>query len=348
MMQNNGVNEKSIFVHKNFNKEPENKTKLALFDLDDTLIKYPVHTKLSNKSPWSLLHKDTINELKKYDEKGYLIGILSNQLNLHPYLWNFKKKLKQFLTQFGFPVVFIASLNYDFNRKPLPGMFHYVKQFVKNYEGGFFVGDAAGRESDHSCCDIKFAYNCNISFYTPESFFLKKPNIQLITYDIMSYKNLPVVDLNKKIIIVFGKGKNSGKTHFCKNFFKNHLILRNNECLQSNYIFKEKCVLLNIKKINDLKRIIENNDIKEVECYFLNYDRNVLHFLRTFSKFTGKKSLSDLKNNELNKYFTNTDCKNEIAVWFNNTFKISLRFIDFIFVGHEFNEYQKSICKYIL
>jgi hypothetical protein len=36
----------------------------------------------------------------------------------------------------------------------------------------FIVGDAAGRESDHSDCDVHFCENLGISFFTPEAFFL--------------------------------------------------------------------------------------------------------------------------------------------------------------------------------
>ena len=41
----------------------------------------------------------------------------------------------------------------------------------------FYVGDAAGREGDHSPADINFAYNANIKFYTETQYFLGKNEV---------------------------------------------------------------------------------------------------------------------------------------------------------------------------
>ena len=35
-------------------------------------------------------------------------------------------------------------------------------------DASFFVGDAAGRTSDHSCADRLFAMNAGLKFFTPE------------------------------------------------------------------------------------------------------------------------------------------------------------------------------------
>jgi hypothetical protein len=39
------------------------------------------------------------------------------------------------------------------------------------------VGDAAGRKIDHSSCDIGWANNVGIEFYTPEHFFWEKQDL---------------------------------------------------------------------------------------------------------------------------------------------------------------------------
>lgn len=63
-------------------------------------------------------------------------------------------------------------------RKPNIGM--YI-EFEKDYasvtgeslvkEDILYVGDAAGREADHSDSDLKFAENCGIQFKIPEDIF---------------------------------------------------------------------------------------------------------------------------------------------------------------------------------
>lgn len=40
-----------------------------------------------------------------------------------------------------------------------------------NFENSYFVGDAAGREKDHSDCDRHFCMNLGLTFYTPEEYF---------------------------------------------------------------------------------------------------------------------------------------------------------------------------------
>lgn len=90
--------------------------------------------------------------------------------------------------------IFAAPLKDQF-RKPRPGTFnaleaiyvaagvkigeqfkrlvgHYAANTHPDREASFFVGDAAGRQrahnSDHSDCDLKYAANISLPFYTPE------------------------------------------------------------------------------------------------------------------------------------------------------------------------------------
>ncbi|KAL3016455.1 hypothetical protein AAZX31_06G214100 [Glycine max] len=61
-------------------------------------------------------------------------------------------------------------------RKPKPGMWHLMEQHFNSgiaidMDQSFYVGDAAGRESDHSDADIKFAEAIGLKFYVPEEYF---------------------------------------------------------------------------------------------------------------------------------------------------------------------------------
>ncbi|WVZ03769.1 hypothetical protein V8G54_024575 [Vigna mungo] len=79
--------------------------------------------------------------------------------------------------------------NDDAFRKPKPGMWHLMEQhfnsgividmdqlfflpFSSSIDAiSFYVGDAAGRKSDHSDADIKFAEAIGLKFYLPEDYF---------------------------------------------------------------------------------------------------------------------------------------------------------------------------------
>ncbi|XP_052114672.1 polynucleotide 3'-phosphatase ZDP isoform X3 [Arachis duranensis] len=61
-------------------------------------------------------------------------------------------------------------------RKPKSGMWHLMQQHLNSgiaidMDQSFYVGDAAGRESDHSDADIKFAEAIGLKFFVPEEYF---------------------------------------------------------------------------------------------------------------------------------------------------------------------------------
>ncbi|XP_052734457.1 polynucleotide 3'-phosphatase ZDP isoform X2 [Vigna angularis] len=96
-------------------------------------------------------------------------------------------RLNNFIERVKVPVqVFIAcgvglksgadKKNDDAFRKPKPGMWHLMEQhfnsgIVIDMDQSFYVGDAAGRKSDHSDADIKFAEAIGLKFYLPEDYF---------------------------------------------------------------------------------------------------------------------------------------------------------------------------------
>lgn len=162
----------------------ETKKKIAAFDLDSTLVK----TKKGGTFPtsgddWKWLNNKILPKLQQLHKDNYQVIIFSNQGGIPAkdsskrYV-DFKSKIEQITKELDIPLLVYAATkvakgNNDDYRKPNTGMFTHFTTSTKsiNLEESFFVGDAAGRKSDFSNSDIKFAENIGLKFYTPEKFF---------------------------------------------------------------------------------------------------------------------------------------------------------------------------------
>jgi DNA 3'-phosphatase len=75
------------------------------------------------------------------------------------------------LVSAGVPIKgLFAALGEDEYRKPNVGLLELILAGANKPAKIMMIGDAAGREGDHSCCDRQFAYNIGAHFETPESF----------------------------------------------------------------------------------------------------------------------------------------------------------------------------------
>jgi len=154
--------------------------KVAIFDLDDTLIK-TASGKIfaANKDDWKF-HQNVVATLKKYNTENYSIIIVSNQAGLknETKINEWIHKLDNIIKTLNIPIMIFASFSHDEYRKPLPTFYTIIKQKFKtngvDIVESFYCGDACGRINDHSDTDLKFALNCQIPFYTPEHIFLQK------------------------------------------------------------------------------------------------------------------------------------------------------------------------------
>lgn len=166
--------------------EDKDSEKLALFDMDGTIIK----TKSGKSNPvngqdWVFWNPCVPKKIQEVKAKGFRVIIVTNQKGISlgfTTLNEIQSKIHTFSKQIGVEMsAFIATKDDDY-RKPLPGIWNYIIQKLNKTKvdksACFFVGDAAGRpkvghrHKDHSDADRLFAINCGLTFYTPEHFFL--------------------------------------------------------------------------------------------------------------------------------------------------------------------------------
>ncbi|XP_041979634.1 uncharacterized protein F21D5.5 [Aricia agestis] len=164
-------------------------SKIAAFDMDGTLIKtksgkvFPVDTK-----DWTIAFPQVPKKIKEKFDEGYKIVILSNQSPIgsgRVKLEDFKVKIEKIVEKLNVPVQAYLATGKGFYRKPGIGMWKVLSEKKNDgieidMKSSFYCGDAAGRlanwapgkKKDHSMADILFAENLNLTFYTPEQFFL--------------------------------------------------------------------------------------------------------------------------------------------------------------------------------
>jgi len=169
--------------------------KLGIFDLDSTIIKPKNNKPLMNPyTEYVYLYPNVIQKLKEYSKNSYQIVIISNQKGLkseqHKLDWI--NKINKIQSELGIELIVLAALCDDSYRKPRTGFL----EFIQPNSESFFCGDALGRMSDHSDCDIKFALNLNIRCLSPE--FVFKNEIELSSSDIdnVHINYAPIFKLN--------------------------------------------------------------------------------------------------------------------------------------------------------
>ncbi|CAE6414650.1 unnamed protein product [Rhizoctonia solani] len=158
--------------------------KVAMFDLDDTLITRKSGKRFSDDSDdWKLWNTNVVEKLQEAISDGFSIIVLTNQAGLP--VKDREAKWKQKIPKIAqsalsdIPFRIFAAKEKDGFRKPMLGMWDaLVEEFKKenvviDKDASYFVGDAAGRvkPNDHSAKDRKLAHNMGIRFYTPDQFF---------------------------------------------------------------------------------------------------------------------------------------------------------------------------------
>ncbi|KAH8697178.1 putative DNA 3'-phosphatase Tpp1 [Talaromyces proteolyticus] len=184
------------------------RSRVAAFDFDSTLISTASGNRFArDASDWKWWNNKVPERLKQLNADGYQVIVVSNQKKISlqseikggrtesKSLTTFKEKALVVMRQLDIPLSIYAATQYDEYRKPRTGMW---KEFLDDYdldvdsrldlEESFFVGDAAGRPTDHSCVDRDFASNAGLKFKTPEEFFLDaSPEQAIRQFDPTSY-----------------------------------------------------------------------------------------------------------------------------------------------------------------
>jgi bifunctional polynucleotide phosphatase/kinase len=275
---------------KNFNLQ--NPNKILLFDLDNTIIKtksgkvFPI-----NKNDWLFLEENIPNKLNLL-YKNNIIGIITNQKGLTSkyQIDEWINKIKLIYEKSKFHFIF-ASLKDDNYRKPLPSSFDYIKEnllkninidLMKSKNKIYYIGDAFGREKDHSDTDVKYAINCKLKFKTPEMFFKLDEKIDkngTITYPEINYYDKDIqnkifsslyklIEGKQKVLIMMIGFPASGKSYLRKEIIKkfyyfkyfNYDDIYNSTIKDSNTI-NETVIYDNLVKdnINTYECLIDDN-----------------------------------------------------------------------------------------
>ena len=178
------------------------KEKMASFDFDWTLVcPKDGRTFPKNIEDWEWLYPGIKAKIKSYSDNNYMVVIFTNQSKE----WK-HSQIKNVMMMLDIPVFIVIATTKD-TYKPNPLLLTSLLDSYKiNKEESFFVGDALGRNSDHSNCDKMFAENIGVKIYSPEKMFMDVKDIEI--------HNIPIPD-SPEIIIMTGY-PGSGKSSIAK------------------------------------------------------------------------------------------------------------------------------------
>ncbi len=200
---------------------------LAMFDLDNTLIKTKSGNVFpKNKDDWKY-NMNVEKKIEEYITNQTKIIIITNQkkIKTEKNMIEFKQKIEDISNKISEFIIFV-SLGESKYRKPITGIFEeYFIGHDKNKM--FYCGDACGRANDYSDTDLKFAKNWKINFYTPEHIFDNSENnygeIQYPKFPKIQQKKYKLKKLTNFIILVGYPG--SGKTNFAQNYLQEYMLV---------------------------------------------------------------------------------------------------------------------------
>jgi len=258
------------------------KSKLAMFDLDGTLIKtqsgkdFPI-----DSSDWTWKYDNVKSKLRSLSV-DHQIYIITNQAGISigkQKQEDIVEKIKFIITELDIPVVAFIATAKDYWRKPNTSIVeHFI--FTKDPpEKIFYVGDAAGRPNDFSVSDRKFAFNLyslmkylypelkpsqRVEFFNDVVYFTGRsdpnswsgfdPAAFLISIKKDNLSRPPVLNPCKKYMIILIGPPGSGKSTLASKFYTGFTII-NQDSLGST----DKCLLATQGAIDKGNSVIIDN-----------------------------------------------------------------------------------------
>jgi bifunctional polynucleotide phosphatase/kinase len=280
-------------------KNFEYKSKIASFDLDDTIVtpkdkkdkKDKKNTFSKNSDDWRWMYDNIPNKLKELYEKDFCIIIISNQMGIEKGKVNgddWIKKIENINKELQIEMKVFCSTGNNEYRKPISTFFtEFLSKNTKKVSSkSFYCGDACGRKDDFSDTDYKFALNCNLKFCTPEMLFLEeKEELPKIDY-IFDFNEKKKFSLNftpsqKEMLIMVGF-QGSGKSFVSKYISEKYNYEIVNRDTEKTI---PKCVKKATKLLGENKNLIidNTNPNKESRKQWIdlakqhNYNIRVLH-----------------------------------------------------------------------
>lgn len=107
-------------------KNPKQSNKIALFDMDGTII---TNKKGRSHSEWEFFHPSVPQKLRELQEQGYRIALASNQQGISLNLVSetvLREKVQQFAAQLGVELTVMLATKADKFRKPETGMWYFL------------------------------------------------------------------------------------------------------------------------------------------------------------------------------------------------------------------------------
>ena len=229
---------------------------IAAFDLDGTLIKTRSGKKFPiNSDDYQYAFDNVQKRINDLLLKNYKIVIFTNQKGIKTKKTNKIDIINKITQLFPFADYFISTDD-DIYRKPMIGMYDKFIELNGETDNMFYVGDAAGRENDHSSADINFAYNARIKFMTEIEFFLniednykiKFPILPIITNKVSDFKKY-----NNNVVVIMQGLPYSGKTSFIKEYIEYNKI--------TDYLHLSNDKNTKSKLMKEFKKGLEDNKL---------------------------------------------------------------------------------------